>query len=177
MNDTTTDTTAHAADSHRGRKVAAGILLTIAFVALLKPDVPLVLDKRWLLPLMGAGFIVWAALARNPGLLVPGGILTGVGVGTLLRAEYGNAAFLFSMAGGFLLISALSLIMFGRKKSHWWTVFPAGGLAFAGLMQVAGPDLRGWFRAIGPAWPYVLIAVAVWLLAGKPRPPGKSGSA
>jgi hypothetical protein len=179
MNDTTTDNTMRDTDPRRGRKVAAGLLLAVAFVALLKPDVPLDIDKRWLLPLVGAGFIVWAALVRNPGLLVPGGILTGIGAGTLLRGEFGNAAFLFSMAGGFLLISALSLAIFGRSKSQWWTVFPAGGLAFAGMLQLAGPDLRAFFRAIGPAWPYVLIAVAVWLLAVKPkerRRPDQGGS-
>jgi len=181
MNDTTTDSTVQTADPHRGRKVAAGILLTVAFVALLRPHVSLDFDKRWMLPLMGAGFIVWAALARNSGLLVPGGILTGIGVGTVLRGEFGNAVFLFSMAGGFLLIPMLHLLLFGRRKvsgwSLWWTVFPAGGLAFAGLVQLAGPDVRAWFRALGPVWPYVLIAVAVWLLAVKPDAPDKDGSA
>lgn len=181
MNDTTTDTTVNATDPHRGRRVAAGVMLAVAFVALLKPYVPLDFAKNWLLPLMGAGFIVWAALARNSGLLVPGGILTGVGVGTLLRGEFGNAAFLFSMAGGFLLISVLYLLLFGRRKESawgvWWTAFPAGGLALAGLIQVAGPDVRAWLRAIGPVWPYVLIAVAVWLLVVKPSPTDRRGSA
>ena len=181
MNDTTPDTTVHATDLHRSRKVAAGVMLAVAFVALLKPHVPLDFDKSWLLPLMGAGFIVWAALARNPGLLVPGGILSGIGVGTLLRGEFGNAAFLFSMAGGFLLISVLQLLLFGRRKESvwgvWWTVFPAGGLALAGLLQVAGPDVRAWLRATGPVWPYVLIAVAVWLLVVKPSPTDRSDSA
>ena len=120
--------------------------------------------------LMGVAFLVWAALVRSPGLLVPGGVLVGIGVGTLLRAEYGNGAFLLSMAGGFLLIATLSRILFGREKACCWALWPAAGLAIAGCLQFAGSDVRQSLRAVQPFWPYVLIAVALFLLFSKPAP-------
>lgn len=160
-----------ATDGLRSRRVTAGVLLAVAAVALLGKYVPL----QWrdsFLPLLGVGFVVWAGLARVSGLLVPGGILIGVGLGTMLRGAYGHAAFLFSMAGGFLLISVLSILMFGREKNRWWTVFPAGGLAIAGVAAASGPDAREWWRAVQPLWPWALVAVAIYLLLTKPR--GKS---
>jgi hypothetical protein len=155
-------------DPVRSRRVAAFVLLAVAGFALFREYIPIGWREGGL-ALLGIMFVVWAGLARNAGLLVPGGILTGIGVGIVLRHEFGPAAFLFSMAGGFLLVSLLSLAMFGKAKSTWWTVFPAGGLAFAGLVQTAGPDVREWLRAVGPVWPYILIAIALWLLFTKPR--------
>lgn len=155
-------------DAVRGRRVAAGVLLVVAGVALAGPHLPFNWREGMLL-LLGVGFIVWSALARSPGLLVPGGVLTGIGTGTLLRAEYGSGAFLLAMAGGFLLIAALHPLMFGRgKKGALWPLWPAAGLGFAGLVQLTGPDARQWFRAVQPFWPYVLIVVAVFLLFAKP---------
>jgi hypothetical protein len=144
----------------------AGVLLLIACSSLFGRYVPM--DWRETGPLLlGLAFIAWAALVRSPGLLVPGGMLTGIGVGVLLREEYGNAAFLFSLSGGFLLVGLLSGLIFGRGAR--WTVFPAAGLAFAGLTQVAGPEVRFWLREFRPVWPFILILVAGYLLLVKPR--------
>jgi hypothetical protein len=165
MNETTEDKS--YAEALRGRRTAAAVLLIVATVALAGPYLPF----NWrdsFLALMGVGFIVWSALARSPGLLVPGGVLTGIGVGTILRPEFGHGAFLLSMAGGFMLISALYVPMFGRKGCWWWPFWPAAGLAFAGLLSLAGPDARAMFRELRPFWPFVLIVVAGWLFVSKP---------
>lgn len=163
---TETESTACYDHALRGRRVAAGILLLVACSSLFGQYLPF--NWREGAPLLlGLGFIVWSALARSPGLLVPGGILTGIGTGVMLRDEFGHVAFLFSMSGGFLLIGLLSLLMF--RRNTWWTLFPAGGLAFAGFVQLAGPDVRLWLREIGPVWPYILILIAAYLLLSKPR--------
>jgi hypothetical protein len=157
------------ADALRGRRVAAVVLLVVAGAALAGPHLPF----NWrdsMLVLMGVAFIVWSALVRSRGLLVPGGVLVGIGVGTLLRPAYGEGAFLLSMAGGFLLIAALGPILFGRSRVCRWAIWPAAGLGFAGLVQLAGPDAREWFRAVRPLWPYALIGVALFLLFTKPSP-------
>jgi hypothetical protein len=166
MNENSEDKT--YAEALRGRRTAAVILLVVAGVALVAPH----LTFKWrdgLLVLMGLGFIVWSALARSPGLLVPGGVLTGIGVGTLLRPEYGNGAFLLSMAGGFLLLAGLSRVMFAKGKCGAWALWPAAGLGFAGFLSMAGPDVRQWFRVAQPFWPYLLIAVALFLFLSKPK--------
>lgn len=166
-------------DAVRGRRVAAIVLLIVAGSALFGQFV----SYNWwefMMPLMGVGFVVWAALARISGLLVPGGIMLGIGAGQFLRHEFGSGAFLLAMAGGFLLIVALSRAIFGRQKGEWWPLFPAAGIGFAGLVQMAGSDLRMWVRAVQPYWPYAVIAVALYLWFAKPaekKPPGGSPGA
>jgi hypothetical protein len=150
-----------------GRRIAAVILLLIALAALAAPHLPFSAREAILL-IMGLGFIVWAALSRHAGLLVPGGILTGMGVGVLLRPLYGSGVFLLGMAGGFLLISLLQGALFRRWTG--WPLWPAVGLTFAGTAQAAGPELRDLLRNYGSLWPYLLIAVALWLFFSKPSP-------
>ena len=76
------------------------------------------------------------------------------------------------MAGGFLLLAGLSRILFAKSRCGTWPLWPAAGLGFAGLMSLAGPDARQWFRALQPFWPYILIAVALFLFLSKPKRQG-----
>ncbi len=153
-----------AARPGRGRVVAGGVLLAVALFALVGQYLPRAFTGRLFPALLGVAFIVWAALARTSGLLVPGGILVGIGVGAWLQSAYGPAAFLLSMAGGFLLVSLLSLALFGAKKNTWWTVWPALGLSIAALAAGGGPEVREFFRSLREVWPWVLIVVAAGLL-------------
>lgn len=139
-------------------------MLTVALLALLRDYLPWSWSGRGFPALLGLGFVIWAALARSSGLLVPGGVLLGVGVGSWLQASYGPAVFLWSMAGGFLLISVLSLALFGARKNSWWTLWPAAGLTFAGIVVAGGPEVRallGWFRDF---WPWILLVGAIALI-------------
>lgn len=171
MNECATPSAAPARDNRRGRLVAGGVLLAVACAALAAPYLPPGFAGRAFVPFLGVAFVIWAALSRSAGLLVPGGVLLGVGIGTWLQASYGPAAFLFSMAGGFLLISVLSLLLFGAKHKTWWTVFPAGGLAFAGIVVGGGPTIRETLRAMQGYWPYALIVVAIALIVSALRTP------
>lgn len=154
------------ADKSRGRLVAGGVLLVVALGALAGPHLPWAWGGPGMMIVMGVAFVVWAALARTAGLLVPGGVILGVGTGLWLRGTYGPAAFLLSLAGGFLLISVLSLALFGRGgRTTWWTVWPAGGLTVAALATSGGPEVREFFRALRDYWPYALLVVALALIA------------
>ena len=160
------------ADPRRGRLIAGGVLLAVALFALAGEHLPWSWSGRAMPAVLGVGFIVWAALARASGLLVPGGVLLGVGLGTWLQASYGPAAFLWAMAGGFLSISLLSLALTGPRRGTWWTLWPASGLLIAGAVVAGGPEVRvalGWLREF---WPWLLLAGAVALIASGLRRKG-----
>jgi len=163
--------TSPSGDIRRGRLVAGGVLLAVALAALAGPYLPPGLVGRAFLPFLGVAFVVWAALSRSCGLLIPGGVLLGVGVGAWLQASYGPAAFLFSLAGGFLSISVFSRLIFGAKNPVRWTVFPAGGLAFAGLVVSDAFGVRDLLRTMQDYWPYGLIVVALALIVSALRGP------
>ena len=152
------------ASPRRGRLVAGGVMLAVALVALAGPYLPVAWDRPFLLVAIGLGFLIWGALGRVGGLLVPAGVLLGVGFGAWLRGPYGNAAYLLSLAAGFLSISLFYLLIFGRKGQVWWTVWPAGGLALAAAFTAGGPEVRAFFRALHEYWPWALLAAAVAMI-------------
>jgi hypothetical protein len=90
-----------------------------------------------ILPVLGGIFIVAGLIARNPGLLVPGGILSGIGLGAYLTSvvfvdttgELMGAAFLLAFAAGWVLITVLSLLI-GRLQL--WPLIPGAIIGAAG---------------------------------------------
>ena len=156
-----------ARDPLHRRRTAGVVLLIVGILALV--DRWFLIDLGQAVPLvLGLAFLAWALLARKCPLLIPGGILTGLGTGILLRDGYGgNSTFLFCFAGGWVLITVLSLLVFRRWV--WWPLIPAATMAGSGLTQLAGPEWHSWLRAMRYNWPVVLIVIAVFLLLTKPR--------
>ena len=156
-----------ARDPLHRRRTAGVVLLIVGGLAL--ADRSFSIDLGQAVPLvLGLAFLGWALLARKCPLLIPGGILTGLGTGLLLRnAHGGNSTFLFCFAGGWVLITFLSLLVFRRWV--WWPLIPAAAMTFSGLSLLAGPELRSWMHSARYYWPVALIGVAVYLLLTKPR--------
>lgn len=154
------------------RRVVGLVLLLVAGWALL--DRYTVFNAQLAVPLLlGVVFTGWSLVAREWGLLVPGGILTGLGAGILLQRSPDlsrateSGAFLLCFAGGWLLITALSALHFKRRVL--WPLIPALAFAALGAAQLAGPEVRRVLRLVQEFWPWALLAVAAWLLLARPR--------
>ena len=98
----------------------------------------------WFLPALGVLFLAWGISARNAGLLVPGGILTGLGVGVLL-ANGGLGKWNESSSGGIIVVclalgflSIAPLAAFVGGKSQRWALIPGSILAVIGGALLAG---------------------------------------
>jgi hypothetical protein len=81
---------------------------------------------------LGLAFVVWGALTRLPGLMIPGGIVSGIGVGLLL-AQYVFAGASSNVQGGvitlslglgFLLIMPLQRYLTDVTRFYWWPAIP-----------------------------------------------------
>ncbi len=100
-----------------------------------------------ILPVIALLFLIGGGRLHKIGLIIPGGLLGGVGIGLYFMfyrlpqaglAER-SGVFLLAFAGGWLLITLLSALF--TRRPAWWAAIPAAALAFVGACLVF-TDLR-----------------------------------
>ena len=146
------------------------VLLGVAALALVERHTALRTGDALLL-LLGLAFLGWSIAARSVGLLIPGGILTGMGAGVLAQKWLGlgsrDGVFLLCFAAGWVLIPLVAGVV--MKRRVLWPMIPATVMALTGLGQLNYPGLANFWREIRDLWPYGLIVVALALLLIAPR--------
>jgi hypothetical protein len=151
------------------RRSVAGIIL-IALGGLFLLGEYLRVGGEAIVALIGAAFLVAYALTRQYGFLVPGGIMTGLGIGIIYedRVSAGGAPVLLGLGAGFVLIYAVSALR-GRMPGDWWPLIPGGILAAIGLMLAS--DATGALAVVGRWWPLVLVLVGLYIVLRRPARP------
>lgn len=165
---TTTDTR-----SHRAPLTGGIILIAIGALALLSQLHVFDNIGLFFVPALAALFLAWGLLTRTFGLIIPGGILGGIGLGIALvegpLAGLGEPAqgaiFLLAFAAGWLLIALLSKFTAGAFQ--WWPLIPAAVLGLIGGLLVAGETGLQVLKAISYAWPVALIIAGAWIILRK----------
>jgi len=141
-------------------------------LAQLVPDI-----GRWIPLLIGVIFLAAFVARREYGFLIPGCIVSGVGVGVLLAGvvddRWSGAVVLLSIAGGFIAIWVIStLLRLGDKEwptgaSHdaaralWWPLIPGGILALIGVVVLAE---EGFESNLLRWWPLLIIGAGIVVL-------------
>ena len=96
---------------------------------------------------------VYEGKGRPIGYLIPGAILTGLGLGGCVGMLLGLSGFFpLGLGLGFAAIWYL-------HREHWWALIPGGILTVAGLSVTFSSYTLGWLL------PVVLICGGLWLLA------------
>lgn len=110
--------------------------------------------------LIGLGFLAGYARTRAYGLLVPGGILTGLGAGLVLDGQGvpGDVVPL-GLGLGFLAIAVVGRFTGEDWPGWWWPLIPGGILTVVGASGLAGSWDVG--RYVVPA---ALIVIGLSLL-------------
>ena len=112
--------------------------------------------------LLGTAFLVAYAFTRAYGLLIPGCILAGIGVGLLFeRVMNPGVTVSLGLGLGFIAIFVVQRIIGG--VSHWWPLIPGGVLVLVGIAE-AVPQGQ---VLIEKGWPVILIGVGLAILAGQ----------
>jgi len=155
--------------------VAGAVIIIIGLFLLLAQFVP---DAgRWIVLVIGLIFLAAFLAKREYGFLIPGCIVSGVGVGVILEGlvddPWSGAAMLFSIAGGFIAIWVVSMLIRSYDKGWprgesreaqnalWWPLIPGGILAIIGFVVLADDvdsDLLQW-------WPVLIIGAGLIVLA------------
>lgn len=157
------------------------ILVAIGLLALMFQLLPIQFTESiglLIVPGLGALFLVWGILSRTDGLIIPGGILSGVGWGvyaiagpfSMWQGDNEGGVFLIFLGLGFGLITAVTAV-FG-KETHWWALIPGGIIAFVGASIMFGGILLSVLAFVGKLWPLALIIIGISLLvkANKEKP-------
>lgn len=140
-----------------------GVILIAVGVTLFAVQL-LNLDGDVIVLVIGLIFAIAFVATRRYGLLIPAGIMTGLGAGILLE-NYGvlGEPVVLGLGLGFLAIYAVDvLISRAREPGRWWPLIPGTILTvIAGAESTFGPEGA---RVIAQGWPVLLIAAGAWLL-------------
>lgn len=122
------------------------------------------------LPALGAIFMIWGILAREGGLMIPGGIISGIGWGSYLIAgpyavdsgldEGGLFMIIFGL--GFMSITLFSLIF--ARQTHWWALIPGGIISGIGATIMFGGVFLDALEFLGNFWPVILILIGIYVI-------------
>ncbi|MGH2490247.1 MAG: hypothetical protein ACRDF9_01945 [Candidatus Limnocylindria bacterium] len=122
------------------------------------------LDADVIVLINGLVFATAFVATRRYGLLIPAGIMTGLGAGILLE-DFGMSGepVVLALGLGFLTIYGADLLSSGaRAPGRWWPLIPGTILTvIAGAESTFGEEGA---RVIEQGWPILLIAVGAWLL-------------
>jgi hypothetical protein len=168
----TTETNLQNKETNRaGRGWVGGlILILIGGLALLAQFVDI--SGLYVLPVLSACFLVWGILSRQTGLVIPGGILGGIGLGAFLVegpfAYLGDPAtggvFMLAFACGWALITLVSIYTNRNGRPSLWPLIPGGIMAAIGAILLAGGKALTMLNWLNFGWPVILIAVGLYLI-------------
>lgn len=136
------------------------MLVTLGAVLLVQRLSEPVAAGGWPL-VVGLGFLVWWAFSGKHGLLVPAGVLAGIGVGFIAQdfGAFDNPVAL-GLGAGFIAIYVLGLLRGGAAR--WWPLVPGVVLVAVGLLEGSA----GWVALGDLGWPLLLIIVGLILAGG-----------
>ncbi len=123
-----------------------------------------------IVPGIGLIFLIAGIVARQPGFLIPGGILSGIGAGILLiegpfahvKGDAEGGIFLLAFAAGWVLITVTTAVF--SKQTHWWPLIPGSILALIGGGLLTGGLMQGVLEIVGKIWPIFLILGGIYIL-------------
>lgn len=145
-----------------GGRLYVGLILIVLGLGLLALQVVEGLGSSVMMFFIGGLFLAGYLTRGSYGLLIPGGILIGVGLSSVGERALGSLGGVGSigLGLGFLTIYVVAKVYEGR--THWWPLIPGGILVLSGL--TSSSNLVAEMMEVG--WPLLLILFGLLLLFG-----------
>ena len=141
------------------QKFTAGVVLVLIGLGFFLVQRLESIGNEVIMLIIGAAFLVAYFYQKAYGLLVPAGILLGLGVGALLHDRYwwANEGTQLGLGVGFLSIYVIARLY--QRESHWWPLIPGVILILIGV-----PKTALIFRFLFDNWPLILVAIGLLVL-------------
>ena len=140
-------------NEQRRRQVYSGLALIALGLALWTVQRFDGLERSAIFFLVGGIFLAGYLYRREFGLLIPAGIICGVGVGML-----GSVPMLVGIGVGFVGITVVSLVY--ERRFEGWPLIPGAILILVGMREV---EL---LEYVFDNWPLILVIIGVLILFG-----------
>ncbi len=159
----------HSTD-RRSALVGGALLVAIRLLVLLAQTINIESLGLLFLPALGGLFLVAGIVGRQAGFIIPGGILTGIGVGALLiqgssvplSGTAQGGMFLLAFAGGWFLITFLTAAF--TRCTQWWALIPGTIMALVGGALLMGGAALNLLEFAGRWWPLILVALGLVII-------------
>lgn len=168
-------------ENKREGLVGGLILIGIGVIALLAQFVDFISWESfgvYFLLLLGGVFLLWGILSRQAGPIIPGGILSGIGLGTVMLVNEwipagmeDGGVFLVVFGLGWFLITLLTAVF--THDTQWWALIPGSIIAFVGLSILFGGVFMKTLETASTLWPVILIIAGGFILWKASRPKEK----
>jgi len=161
--------TTHSTE-RRNTVVGGTLLVAIGVLVLLAQNIKVESLGLLFLPALGGLFLVAGIVGRQVGFIIPGGILTGIGLGTIFtqnpRLAVNDSAqggvFFIGFALGWLLIAVLSKLF--TSEMQWWALIPGAIMALIGGGLMLGGAALNVLEFAGRWWPLILVALGLVII-------------
>ncbi|MDI6860473.1 MAG: hypothetical protein QMD25_00445 [Caldisericia bacterium] len=145
-----------------GKLFLGSILIIAGLFAVLANFFKLTIFGVLFLPTLGLLFIIWSIILKEEELIIPGGIIGGVGLGILFINLFENVndiskggLFFIGFSIGWILITIISKLIF--KKTILWPLIPSSILFILGIILFLGDKGIIFLQNFSLIWPYLLI--------------------
>jgi hypothetical protein len=116
-----------------------------------------------LLVLLGMAFLIPYVLTRSYGMLIPGCILAGIGIGLMFDRPPLSTSVAVPIGLGLAFIAIFVVQLIVARSSHWWPLIPGVILVLAGVAEGV-PQAQ---TLIEKGWPLILVLIGLLILAGQ----------
>lgn len=146
---------------HRSRRTSAGLILIAIGLGLYLIDRVEGIGEEAVFLIIGTAFLIAYFVRKNYGLLIPGCILLGLGVGSAGRGTFLGFGESTQLGLGLGFIAIYVIARLNEGKSQWWPLIPGGV-----LLVMAIPQTHDFFTYIWAHWQLVLVFIGVLILVG-----------
>jgi hypothetical protein len=152
----------------RFSSAAAAALIGIGLTVLLQQTLGIGGPGILLLAVGGVLFLAYFSQPPGSHLIVPAGILSGLGLGITLGSSSLIPGFLHgSLLAGSVALGVLAIYLFGDAPRHRRAIYPAIALGLIAWLSfvTSAPWLKDAFGAITHLlWPLLLVGAGLWLI-------------